>query len=184
MVPGNARYYADSDVIDIIIDIGNYLWYLRFMDEPMTLGSATTLEQGEGPFLVQEIVCTYQALMAQLSRRTGLSASRFALMRVLADADGDMGILELARQLGANAASVTRQVQDLEREGLVFRRGDPHDGRRSYIGLQPEGQKLLDGLLRYSRDFEQVLSATLSNDEMTSAAVTLKNLRAFVLTLR
>ena len=68
-------------------------------------------------------------------------------MRLLADADGDVGTMELARQLGINPAGVTRQVQELEGEGLVRRRADPNDGRRTCIRLSPKGRKRMDELL-------------------------------------
>jgi DNA-binding MarR family transcriptional regulator len=109
-----------------------------------------------------------------------MPSSRFALMRLLADAEADVGIMDLARQLGVNAAAVTRQVQELERERLVVRRADSKDGRRTHLRLSPKGRKLLDWLLQCSRDFEQSLSVSLSAEEMTSAALVLTKLRTFL----
>src|SRR5512137_2005549 len=86
---------------------------------------------GDEPHLLREIVRAHQVLMAGFSREVGMPASRFALMRVLAD--GDAGVTDLARRLGVNAAAVTRQLQEMEAEGLVRRRADPGDGRRSYV---------------------------------------------------
>jgi DNA-binding MarR family transcriptional regulator len=140
--------------------------------------------QAGEPYLIQEIIRTYQVLIAGLSRRTGIASSRFALMRLLADADGDVGVMELARQLGINPAAVTRQVQELEREELVLRRADPKDGRRTGIRLSAKGQKLLDELLEFSHEFERLLSSTLSPEEMATTAAALKKLRTFVEGLR
>jgi DNA-binding MarR family transcriptional regulator len=139
---------------------------------------------GGEPYLIQEIIRTYQTLLAEITRRTGMKSSRFALMRLLADADGDIGIMDLARQLGVNAAAVTRQVQELEGERLVRRRADPNDGRRSYIRLSPKGRKLMDELLECSHEFERLVSSALSAEEMTTAATALSKLRTFVEGLR
>jgi DNA-binding MarR family transcriptional regulator len=140
--------------------------------------------QGGEPHLIQEIIRTYQTLVAEITRRTGMKSSRFALMRVLADADADMGVMEIARQLGINAAAVTRQVQELESERLVRRRADPNDGRRTYIRLSPKGRKLMDELLECSRDFERLVSSALGAEEMTTAATAMGKLRSFVEGLR
>jgi len=140
--------------------------------------------QGGEPHLIQEIIRTYQVLVAEVTRRTGMKSSRFALMRVLADADADVGVMEIARQLGVNAAAVTRQVHELEGERLVRRRADPNDGRRTCIRLSPKGRKLMDELLEYSHEFEQLLASALSAEEMANAATALNKLRLFVEGLR
>jgi DNA-binding MarR family transcriptional regulator len=147
-----------------------------------TLRRAKPRPRADEPHLIQETVRTYQVLIAGISRAIGMSASRFALMRLLAelDVDADVGVMDLARQVGINAAAVTRQVQELEREQLLRRRADPQDGRRSYVRLSPKGRRLLDRILAFSHEFEHSLSAVLSADEMTSAARTLRKLRAFV----
>lgn len=113
-----------------------------------------------------------------------MTASRFALMRLLADAGADVGVMDLSRQLGINAAAVTRQVQELEHEGFIRRRADPMDGRRSYIRLSPKGQRQLDKLLECSHEFERSLSSVLSAAEMANATIVLKKLRSFVEGLR
>ena len=142
-------------------------------------------EHQEGELhLVQEVIRTYQVLIAEITRRTGMKSSRFALMRLLADADTDVGGMELARQLGINAAAVTRQVQELESERLVRRRADTNDGRRTCIRLSPKGRKLMEELLECSREFERLLSSALSAEEMGSTAMALTKLRTFVEGLR
>ena len=142
-------------------------------------------EHQEGELhLVQEVIRTYQVLIAEITRRTGMKSSRFALMRLLADADVDVGIIDLARQLGINAAAVTRQVQELESERLVRRRADTNDGRRTCIRLSTKGRKLMEELRECSREFERLLSSALSAEEMGSTAMALTKLRTFVEGLR
>ena len=154
------------------------------MDDSQETSFGELQHQGGEPHLIQEIIRTYQVLIAEITRRTGMKSSRFALMRLLADADADVGVMELARQLGINAAAVTRQVQELESERLVRRRADPDDGRRTCIRLSPKGRKLMDELLECSHDFERLLSSALSAEEMANAAMALDKLRSFVEGLR
>ena len=142
------------------------------------------LHKGDEPHFLREIVRTHQMLMAGFSREVGMPASRVALMRLLAVAEADVGVMDLARQLGVNAAAVTRQVQELERDRLIQRRSDPKDGRRTYVSLSPKGQSLFEEIHERSHMLERSLSAVISADEMAAAAAVLAKLRAFIEELR
>jgi DNA-binding MarR family transcriptional regulator len=136
--------------------------------------------RGDEPHLLREVVRTYQVLMAGLSRRIGMPPSHFVLMRLLAVAGPDLGVMDLARQLGVDAAAVTRQVQALERQRLVRRRADPRDGRRSYVSLSPKGRKLFGDIHDGNHDFERLLSSMISDKEMAVATAVLAKLRDFI----
>ncbi len=136
--------------------------------------------RGDEPHLLREIVRTYQVLTAGFAQRTGMPAARFGLLRVLALAPQDLGVMDLARELGVNAAAVTRQVQELEREGLVRRRPDRRDGRRSYVGLTPKGRRVFVEIHARTHELERALAAVLGEEEMRSAAAVLGRLRALV----
>ena len=142
------------------------------------------LHRGNEPHLLREVIRTYQVLMAGFSREIGMPASRLAVLRILAITDGGAGIMDLARSLGINAAAVTRQVQDLERDRLIQRRSDPKDGRRTRLRLSPKGQRLFEEIHERSHVLERSLSAAISADEMAAAAAVLAKLRAFVEGLR
>jgi DNA-binding MarR family transcriptional regulator len=49
---------------------------------------------------------------------------------------------QLARLLHVHPSTLSGVLQRLEREGLVRRRRDPRDGRRSLLGLTPKGRTL------------------------------------------
>jgi DNA-binding MarR family transcriptional regulator len=136
--------------------------------------------RGDEPHLLREVFRTYQVLMSGFARETGMPASRFGLMRLLAILDKRTGTTDLARHLGINPAAVTRQIQDMEREGLIRRHGDTRDGRRSYVSLSPKGMKLFEAIHARSHELEQSVSSALGADEMRSAATVLAKLRAFV----
>ena len=122
--------------------------------------------------------------MTAFSRNTGMPASRFTLMRLLALSEGNVGVTDLARQLEINAAAVTRQVQELERERLVIRRADKKDGRRSYIRLSAKGKKLFEDIHERTHDFERLLASVLGAEEMQNAAMVLAKLRDFIEDIR
>jgi DNA-binding MarR family transcriptional regulator len=118
--------------------------------------------------------------MSGFARATGMPASRFGLMRLLAVCEKDAGITDLARHLGINAAAVTRQVQDMEREGLIRRHADSKDGRRSYVSLSPKGRRVFEEIHTRTHELERSLSSELGAEQMRSAAMVLAKLRAFV----
>ena len=61
-------------------------------------------------------------------------------------------VTALAGLLGVDTPTVTRKVQQLEREGYVAREPDPEDGRASLIPLTDSGQDALDRVLRAHRE--------------------------------
>jgi DNA-binding MarR family transcriptional regulator len=139
--------------------------------------------QGDERHLLREVVRTHQVLMAAFSRNLGMPASRFALMRLLATSEDGIGVMEMAAELGINAAAVTRQIKEMEREGLVRRRADTRDGRRHYVSLSSKGAKLFEEIHERSHELERSLTSFIGADEMASAAAVLVELRDFVASL-
>ncbi len=136
------------------------------------------------PHLLREIVRTHQVFMAVFSRRVGMPSSRLAILRLLAVSDEDVGVMDLARRLGVNAAAVTRRVKEMESGGLIRRRSDPTDGRRSPVRLSPKGLRLFEALHERGHELERALSSVVSNDEMAHAATVLMKVRGVMEGLR
>jgi len=136
--------------------------------------------RGDEPHLFREVFRTCQVLSNGFSRKLGMPSARFGLMRTLVGLEGDTGVMDLARRLGINPAAVTRQVQELERDGLVRRRPDARDGRFSYIDISPKGQKMFEKIHGRIHEFENSAAAAIGAEEMRNAARTLQRLRAFV----
>ena len=55
-------------------------------------------------------------------------------------------IQELVRRLARDKSQITRNVQSLERRGLIERRPDPGDARVSILALTAEGRKTVGEL--------------------------------------
>jgi DNA-binding MarR family transcriptional regulator len=60
-------------------------------------------------------------------------------------------VTALADLLGIDAPTVTRKVQQLERDGLVIRHPDPDDGRATRIQLTPAGRRTFERVLKARR---------------------------------
>ena len=136
--------------------------------------------KGGEPHLLREIIRTYQVLMAGFSRHMGMPASRFVLMRLLANAPQGAGVMDLSRLLGVNAAGVTRQIKEMEAEGLVLRHGDPKDGRRSYVQLSPAGWAVFEKIHKQGHEMEEALASVIGADDMRKAAEVLSTMRLII----
>jgi DNA-binding MarR family transcriptional regulator len=84
-------------------------------------------------------------LLRQLRKEddaSGLSAPRLSALSVVVFG-GPLTLGELARAEQVKPPTMTRIVTGLEREGLVKRKGDPHDRRLTQIEATSKGHKVL-----------------------------------------
>jgi DNA-binding MarR family transcriptional regulator len=140
---------------------------------------------GDEPHLLREIMRTYQAALNVFSRQVGMPAAQLALMRLLAIGHPEtVGIMEIARQLGINAAAVTRQVKAMESERLIERCADARDGRRSHVNLTADGLRIFQHVHERAHAFEQALGAAVSTEDMAAAVRVLVHVRAALEALR
>jgi DNA-binding MarR family transcriptional regulator len=138
-----------------------------------------------GPHLFQEIVRTHQALIGVFSLEVGMSSARMGVLRQLDDAeDGSMGVVVLARALGVTPAVVTRQVQELEAEGLVRRRNDSRDRRRHQLHLTPRGRRAFAELHERAHEMQARVLDGLTDKEIATACHVLGSLRTAIGTQR
>jgi len=151
------------------------------MDDPRPANPIAARHSGREPHLLREVMRTHHALMSGFSRGVGMPASRFALMRLLANsAESGVGVMDLARELGVNAAAVTRQVKEMEAEGLVLRRSDASDGRRSYVRLSASGLRSFEAIHRRSHQLEDTLCDVIGADQMAAAASVLVKVQTVI----
>jgi DNA-binding MarR family transcriptional regulator len=89
--------------------------------------------------------------------------------------DGERSVGELARELDLSLPAASKLTRDLEEHGLVERREDPEDRRRTVVALSPGTAKRVRAWLeRHSEPLERAL-ATLDTKEREAF---LKGLRA------
>jgi DNA-binding MarR family transcriptional regulator len=77
------------------------------------------------------------------------------LLRILAEGGPALRLGELANRLGVEAPAVTRQVQRLERAGLVERVADPEDRRAQRVRATRAGREATDAIRAVGRRWMQ-----------------------------
>ena len=108
----------------------------------------------------------------RLAARAGVALDRAAYAALCRlHESGPLRLSELAARMGVDASTASRQVQQLERAGLVARVGDPADRRASLLELTPEGGRVL-ARMRQARhaSLTQVLAGWSARDRRTLAA--------------
>src|SRR5262245_54256714 len=81
--------------------------------------------------------------LRDIDQAFGISPRRFSALAGLAF-DGPTSISELAAFERIARPSMTRLVQDMERDGLIQRRPDPTDGRGVRIRITAKGRALVE----------------------------------------
>jgi DNA-binding MarR family transcriptional regulator len=108
----------------------------------------------------------------RLAARAGVALDRAAyaaLCRV--HEAGPLRLSELATRMGVDASTASRQVQQLERAGLVGRVGDPADRRASLLELTAEGDRVLARMRQARRaSLARVLAGWSAAEQRTLAA--------------
>jgi DNA-binding MarR family transcriptional regulator len=79
-------------------------------------------------------------------------------------------VTDLAELLGVDTPTVTRKIQQLEREQLVSRHADPDDRRATRIDLTPAGKRTLERVLKARREWFDRLVDGWDDDELTAFA--------------
>lgn len=77
-----------------------------------------------------------------------LDVAAYVLLRRVDEAEGGLRAADLAVQLAVDKSVVSRQVQHLERLGLLRRDDDPDDARAQRIVLTEEGRGRLGTVLQ------------------------------------
>ena len=118
---------------------------------------------------------TQARLHEQLLADAGVRVDRAgaSLLAKLRHAGGaPLRVTTLAERLGVDTPTVTRKVQQLERDGLVAREGDPDDRRAFRIRLTDDGRATLELLTAAKRRWlDELLDGWSPSDRATFAAL-------------
>lgn len=113
------------------------------------------------------LIRSAEALHAEVSRGLaieGLTASQFSAMKVLR-IHGKLAQRDIAKYILKSGGNITILVDNLEKDGLVYRERDTEDRRVIYVSLTKQGEKMFDDL--YPGHLERIREAMggLSDDE-------------------
>jgi len=118
-------------------------------------------------------MATQSRMKAYFAAQTGLALDRaaYAALAALAES-GPMRLSDLAARVAVDVSTASRQVQQLQRAGLLDRVVDPDDRRASRLRLSGEGERVL-ALLRQARRalFERVLAGWTAAERRTFATL-------------
>ena len=99
--------------------------------------------------------------------------------RLLGDmyAQGEVSQADLQRHLEVDGATVTRQVKQMEAEGLLQRRADPQDNRFTLVELTPAGEAAVESLINRGLEFQQLAIRSIEKDQLAAAVAVLAQMR-------
>jgi DNA-binding MarR family transcriptional regulator len=115
---------------------------------------------------------TQVRLHEQLLRLAGVRLDRAAasLLFKLAVQGDSLRVTDLAELLGVDTPTVTRKVQQLERDGMVVRQTDPDDRRVSRIRLTPAGHRTIERMRRARRVWLEQVLHDWGDDDLSTLA--------------
>lgn len=89
---------------------------------------------------VRQVEARLRDVLQPLLDEHGLSMDHWRIVAVIGDEPG-LGMGEIATLAVVPAATLTRHMDKLVERGVVVRRVDPDDKRRSVAALSPRGQE-------------------------------------------
>lgn len=122
------------------------------------------------PSIIDKLHQLYSQMIAAFGHCTGVSPSRFRLLQQLYHHD-EISQTALQKELQIDGAAITRQLKQLETEGVITRRVNPGDnritlvrlsdsGRQNIVAYREEKARFLDRMLR---DFSPEEQEQLAN---------------------
>ncbi len=114
--------------------------------------------------------------LRDIDQAFGISPRRFSALAGLAF-DGPTSVGELAAFERVKRPSMTRLVQDMERDGLIQRRPDPTDGRGVRIRITPRGRALVEQVRQRKIALVADFLAQLNPETLSAVKVSFDALR-------
>ena len=108
----------------------------------------------------------HERLLQLAGVRLDRAGSHPAVQALRAKGDA-LRVTDLAELLGVDTPTVTRKVQQLERDGMVVRQTDPDDGRASRIRLTPAGRRTIERVRRARRAWLGQLLQDWDDDDLS-----------------
>jgi DNA-binding MarR family transcriptional regulator len=92
------------------------------------------------PYLIYRITSQHNRLLRKRLRRSGINIARWRVLAVLRD-NGRMNISQIVERTIIEQPTVSRIVNQLEREGLAFRESCDQDSRFVQVMLTEAGEQ-------------------------------------------
>src|ERR1700750_105855 len=116
-------------------------------------------------YLLARVGRTQSVRFGERMRALVLRPKHFAVLNAIALSDG-ASQQEIGGHMGLDPSGLVGAIDELERMGLVARRRDPGDRRRSLLGLTEDGTATLRRARRLVTDGARELLGPLDDDEV------------------
>jgi DNA-binding MarR family transcriptional regulator len=113
----------------------------------------------------------------RLVAELGLTSARWQVLGSIVAAERPQPVAWLARDMGANRQNIQRIVNDLEKEGLVAFRANPHHRRAQLVILTEKGQQTFDAAMGLQAPWINALAEGLKVSELETAHSVIARLR-------
>src|SRR5271168_3996608 len=107
----------------------------------------------------------------------GLTSARWQILGAIVAAERPQPVAWLARDMGANRQNIQRIVNDLEKQGLVAFRANPHHRRAQLVILTEKGQQTFDAAMGLQAPWINALAEGLKVSELETAHSVIARLR-------
>lgn len=105
----------------------------------------------------------------RLVAELGLTSARWQVLGAIAYAERPESVSWHARNMGVHRQGVQRIVNELEKEGIVEFRPNPHHKRAHLVVLTEDGRVLFEKALALQKPWANELSSGLSSKEIAAA---------------
>ena len=105
----------------------------------------------------------------RLVAELGLTSARWQILGAIAYADRPESVAWHARTMGVHRQGVQRIVNELEKEGIVEFKPNPHHKRAHLVVLTSEGQNLFEAALELQTPWVNALADGLTAEKIANA---------------
>lgn len=113
---------------------------------------------------IDDVVARFGRLVEDGSRRLGLTPVRARVLFAIHE-HGPGTQRSISRELAMSAQQMGVIVDSLVERGLVDRQRDPDDRRAQRVGLTPQGEELVERIVRMRGEVGHMLVGQLDDDE-------------------
>ena len=113
----------------------------------------------------------------RLVAKLGLTSARWQVLGAIACSPTSEPVARLARNMGLHRQGVQRIVNELEKEGLVEFRPNPHHRRANLVVLTARGREIYEQADRLQTPWVNALSEGIAADDIALATRIIQSLR-------
>lgn len=129
------------------------------------------------PIRLGEVARMWRNKLDQRLKHLGLSQARGFALLLLSQHQGALPQNELAERVGIRGSTLVRQLDRLERQGLVERREDRHDRRVKTVHLTDKAEPLVDQIEAVAQGLRREMLAEIGEAELRSCVSVLDRVK-------